>query len=129
MTGNKLLLDTNVIIDLWDGNTKVIDYLEQQHNLYIPATVLGELYVGAFRSVNKEKHLAAINEFLEHSTVFSSDSQTAEYYGSVKATLLNKGKPIPENDIWIAATALQHQLPLYTHDKHFKEVEGLQLDI
>lgn len=56
-----------------------------------------------------------------------ADQQTADHYASIKTALLNKGKPIPENDIWIAAVAKQFGLELYTQDQHFKEIDGLNL--
>lgn len=127
MIGNSLLLDTSVIIDLWRSDDKVIDFLEKQQTLFIPVAVLGELYVGAYRSSNEAKHLSDIKDLLAQSIVLNADAQTAEFYASVKASLLKKGKPIPENDIWIAATALQHQLPLYTNDRHFNEVDNITL--
>ncbi len=56
-----------------------------------------------------------------------TDDVIAENYAIIKTSLLRKGKPIPENDIWIAATAMRYQLSLYTNDKHFTEVEGIRL--
>jgi tRNA(fMet)-specific endonuclease VapC len=55
------------------------------------------------------------------------DATTAEIFVTIKLALFAKGNPIPENDIWIAATAIQYQLPLYTNDKHFIEVENISL--
>jgi tRNA(fMet)-specific endonuclease VapC len=55
------------------------------------------------------------------------DAATAEIFVTIKLALFAKGNPGPENDIWIAATSMQHQLPLYTNDKHFAEVEGIRL--
>lgn len=74
-----------------------------------------------------QKHIEQIKTFLLRCTVLSADQATAEACAKVKAALLNKGKPIPENDIWIAATALQYDLPLYTNDKHFSEVDNISL--
>ncbi|WP_212006206.1 PIN domain-containing protein [Chitinophaga sp. HK235] len=54
--------------------------------------------------------------------VLQTDLITAEMYANIKSALLRKGKPIPENDIWIAAFACQYNLPLYTADKHFEEI-------
>ena len=56
------------------------------------------------------------------------DSVTAKIYGELYAALLNKGKPIPINDVWIAASAKQHGLTLITKDKHFAEIEGLDVE-
>ena len=127
MTGNSVLLDTNIVIDLFKGDKKIFAFLEEQQAVYIAAAVLGELFLGAYRSANEARHLQEIKGLLLKCTVLSTDTMTAENYGRIKAALLKKGKPIPENDIWIAATALQHQLPLYTKDKHFNEVDNLTL--
>ena len=127
MTGNNVLLDTNIIIDFFRGDKKIVASLEQRQSVYTAAAVLGELYLGAYRSANESKKLQEIKEFLLNCKVLPADSATAEKYAIVKTALLKKGKPIPENDIWIAATALQHGLPLYTNDRHFNEVEGLVL--
>ncbi len=55
------------------------------------------------------------------------DAETSRIFVSIKLALFAKGKPIPENDIWIAATAMQYNFPLYTTDGHFKEIEGISL--
>jgi tRNA(fMet)-specific endonuclease VapC len=125
MTGNKVLLDTNIVIDLFKGDKTILAYLEEQETVYIPAAVLGELYLGAYRSDNEQKHIKQIKDFLLRCTVLVADNITAENYALVKTALLKKGKPIPENDIWIAATAVQHKLILYTNDKHLNEVDGI----
>lgn len=127
MTGNKILLDTNVVIDLFKGEPSVLSVLEQREQIYIAAAVLGELYLGAYRSGNLQKKLQEIKSFLLACTVLFIDEGTSENYAVIKAALLNKGKPIPENDIWIAATAMQYNLPIYTIDKHFSEIEGISL--
>jgi len=94
---------------------------------YIPAIAVGELYYGAYRSSNIKKHLEQVNQFLYNCKVLPVDAATADLYGSIKAALKDKGKPIPENDIWIAAIATQFELPLFTTDKHFKEIDNLIL--
>ncbi len=127
MTGNKLLIDTNIVIELFKGDMQIAAVLEAQEKVYIPAVVLGELYLGAYRSNNLQKKLLEIKIFLPKCIILNVDNTTAENYGIIKTGLLNKGKPIPENDIWIGATAIHYQLPLYTNDAHFKEVEGLEL--
>lgn len=127
MTGNKVLLDTNIVIELFKGDQKILAFLDEQQNVFIAAAVLAELYLGAYRSANEQKHIDQIRTFLLQCTVLSADQATAESCAKVKAALLKKGKPIPENDIWIAATALQYNLPLYTHDKHFSEVDNIVL--
>ena len=66
---------------------------------------------------------AAVNEILH------CDAKTAKYYGLIKQKLRQKGQPIPENDIWIAAIAQQYDLTLVSRDKHFSKIEGLQIEI
>ena len=120
-----MLLDTNIVIDLFKGNLKVRTYLEGLPVLYIPSIVLGELYLGAFRSANPSKHLEKITNFLAKCTILDIDIETANFYGGIKAELLNKGKMIPENDIWIAAVAKQYKLLILTMDRHFESVSGI----
>lgn len=88
---------------------------------------MGELYLGAYRSANPKKHIKQINFFLEKCNVLIADDETANHYALIKAALLQKGKPIPENDIWIAAIAKQFDLKLHTKDRHFNEIDRLNL--
>jgi tRNA(fMet)-specific endonuclease VapC len=127
MIGNKLLLDTNIVIELFRGNAVVIAMLDKQEKVYLPTAALGELYLGAYRSANVPKKLQEIQSFLESCIVLYTDATTSDKYAIIKTALLNKGKPIPENDIWIAATALHYEIPLYTFDGHFEEVEEITL--
>ena len=86
----------------------------------------GSLYFGAECSQRLEENLARVEEFETAVSVLGSDRDTARYYSRIKAGLKKKGKPIPDNDIWIAATARQHGLVLVTRDRHFLEIEGLE---
>lgn len=128
MTGSNILLDTNVIIELFRGNPSVIVSLEALPSIDIPFAVLGELYLGAYRSSNPSKHAKQINVFLKQCRVLPADNETANWYALIKTGLLKKGKPIPENDMWIAAIAQQHKLTLVTRDKHFNEIDGLNIE-
>jgi tRNA(fMet)-specific endonuclease VapC len=89
--------------------------------------VLGELYVGINRVLNKPKHLKMLHSFLELSQVIAIDEGTAIHYGEIVALLYKKGKPIPTNDVWIAAIAKQYELTLVTRDKHFNEIDDLRI--
>ena len=126
MTGNKLLLDTNIIIEVFDGNKVIADKLNKVSELYISAIVLGELHIGINRVSNKLKHLKKLNDFLQLCTVLEINEHTAKHYGDLVAILYKKGNPIPTNDIWIAATALEHNLTLITRDKHFNQIEIIE---
>jgi tRNA(fMet)-specific endonuclease VapC len=87
---------------------------------------MGELLAGALRSDRKEKNVAQVDR-LASGGVIGCDADTARHYASIRDHLRLKGRPILENDMWIAATAMQHQLTLVTRDAHFGEVDGLAL--
>jgi tRNA(fMet)-specific endonuclease VapC len=127
MIGNNLLLDTNIVIEVFDGNKDIADKINKLSEFYITSIVLGELYIGVNRVANKAKHLKKVNDFLKLCTVINVDSETAVYYGETIAALYKKGKPLPINDVWIAASAIQHDLTLITRDKHFNEISNLKV--
>jgi tRNA(fMet)-specific endonuclease VapC len=127
MTGSNYLLYTNIVIEIFDGNKMFADKISKLGGFYLPSIVLGELYTGVNRVSNKGKHLKKLTDFLELCTVLNIDGLTAKYYGETIAALYKKGKPIPTNDVWIAALALQHGFRLITTDGHFKEINGLQI--
>ncbi|MEO1590471.1 MAG: type II toxin-antitoxin system VapC family toxin [Cyanobacteria bacterium J06632_22] len=120
------LLDTNIVIGLFAGETAIIRHLSQAAEFFIPTIALGELHYGARKSVQIQKNLERIEELVCEVAVIDCDADTARQYGEVKNRLRVKGRPLPENDVWIAALALQHDLVLVTHDAHFQHVEGLQ---
>ena len=127
MTGIKCLLDTSVIIHTFRGNSLITVQLDDVSEVYVPLMVIGELFYGAYRSADPLKHIARMKYFLDNCIALNPDEMTANIYGEIKANLMKKGKPIPENDIWIAAIAQQYNLPLFTTDKHFAEVESITL--
>jgi tRNA(fMet)-specific endonuclease VapC len=119
------LLDTNVVIALFANNPAVIAQLAIARDVFTASIVLGELYYGALHSDQVVANTARVTTFASKNVVLACDDITAQYYGQVKAKLRAKGKPIPENDIWIAALALQYHLTLSTWDGHFDEVDNL----
>ena len=121
------LLDTNVIIGLLADEAAVKGKLAEAEQVFVPSIAIGELCYGARKSGRVKENLALIDEFAASSVVLGCDTDTARRYGEVKSALRLRGRPIPENDIWIAAIALQHELTLATRDVHFDEVEGLEL--
>jgi len=91
----------------------------------LPLNALGELLYGVYRSSFREKGLKQVEEFLRICFVLEPNERTAYIYGRIKADLSQRGRPIPENDVWIAAIALEHDLPVATRDPHFSLVQGL----
>ena len=124
----KLLLDTNIVIPLFAQDPTILEHLQEAEEVFIPSNVLGELYFGAGKSNQAKQNIARIDEFAINNTILGCDIETARHYGDIKTTLRKKGRPIPENDIWIAAIALQHDLTLVTRDAHFEEVNNLKTD-
>ena len=120
-----VLLDTSVVIPFFKGDVSIGAQVQASSALFLPQTVLGELYCGAHLSQNPAKHIAEIQTFLSAVAILSPGLATAERYGRIRAQLAKAGTPIPENDIWIAALALEHQLPLAARDSHFDRVSGL----
>jgi tRNA(fMet)-specific endonuclease VapC len=116
------------VIALFADEASVKQQLAIVGEIFIPSIVLGELYYGARKSARAEQNIARIDEFAAGNTVLLCDTTTARQYGMIKAQLRVKGKPIPENDIWIVAIAEQHQLTLVTRDSHFQHVDGLVIE-
>jgi tRNA(fMet)-specific endonuclease VapC len=128
MTGSNYLLDTNIIIEIFDGNKKHADKIHKLEDFYLPSIVVGELYTGVNRVANKAKHLKKLTQLLELCTVLNVDIETSKIYGEIIAALYKKGKPLPTNDVWIAAITLQNNCILVTNDNHFKEIETLKIE-
>ncbi|MEO0538877.1 MAG: type II toxin-antitoxin system VapC family toxin [Cyanobacteria bacterium P01_A01_bin.123] len=120
------LLDTNIIIGLFAGQASIINHLQKSDEVFIPSIALGELHYGARKSGRVQQNLERIEEFVADVIIIDCNAATARHYGDVKNRLRVKGRPLPENDIWIAALALQYGLVLVTRDAHFQHVEGLQ---
>lgn len=125
MTGNNCLLDTSVILHVFKQDKVIAARLDTFEEIYVTPVVVGELSYGAYASADPARHIKQIENFLLNCKTAFIDNTTSDIYGKIKAALKRKGKPIPENDIWIAAVAIQHNLPLYTTDKHFAEIESL----
>lgn len=125
----KFLLDTNILIAIFAVDQSVRYHLTQPGQFFVPAIALGELYYGAMKSKRFKENIKRIKELAASSSVLGCDSQTSRHYGEIKNNLRSKGRPIPENDIWIAAIARQHELTVVSRDSHFQEVESVSLEV
>jgi len=125
-TSESVLLDTSIIVAHFWHEPALVERLKAA-TLYIPLRVLGELYYGAFKSGHQAKTLKQLHEFLRICAVLPPDELPAQHYGHIKADLERAGSRIPENDLWIAAIAREHQLPLVTRDQHFSRISGLKV--
>ena len=119
------MLDTNVIIKFLAGDSSAKSLIESAFEVSVSVIVVGELKYGAHKSARKESNLALFTNFLSNFEIIPIDEDTAAIYGEVKDQLRAKGVNIPENDIWIAATAISRKNRLLTYDTHFKSISGL----
>lgn len=124
----RFLLDTNIIIALFANDPLVLENLERAEEVFVSSITIGELYYGAYSSNRIADNITRIREFASRNTILACDLITAQYYGQIKNTLKAKGRPLPENDIWIAAIAQQYQLMLVSRDKHFREIDNLSVE-
>ncbi len=121
------LPDTNVIIALFAGDVETIRVFGEADEVFLSSIVLGELYYGSRRSTRVLANVSRVDALAASSAIINCDLETARQYGAIKQQLRAIGKMIPENDIWIAAVAMQHELTLATRDAHFNEIEGISL--
>ena len=120
----KVLLDTSAYSALLRGHQPVLDVMRRSETVAVSAVVLGELYSG-FRAGNRwAENTAQLAQFLSKPSVRVLDvtEETALRYAEVDVYLRKKGRPIPRNDVWIAAVALEHGLQLLTLDNRFREI-------
>jgi tRNA(fMet)-specific endonuclease VapC len=125
----KILIDTSAYSRLLGGSTRVLDTLGRADLVYMSVFVLGELYSG-FKDGSKElQNSDCLERFLGRPTVrvFPATRETAEIFGEIKHALRRAGTPIPINDVWIAAHAIESGSVLVTFDSHFRQVRGLRL--
>ncbi len=121
-------LDTNIAIAILRGQAQLLtDHNLQLSNCALPITVAGELLFGARNSGRVEKNLLWYRDFIQTLPSLILDGIAAEHYAEIRLALKQKGSPIPENDMWIAAICRANDVPLLTLDKHFGYVPGLAL--
>ncbi|TES90585.1 MAG: type II toxin-antitoxin system VapC family toxin [Desulfobacteraceae bacterium] len=125
----KIILDTNAYTRLLAGGEDVLDIISTADTLYMSIFVLGELYAGFAGGSKEQENRATLNHFLLKPTVkiLNATSETAEVFGMVKSKLKTAGTPLPVNDLWIAAHAIETGSTIITFDKHFKKISGLRL--
>ena len=122
-----ILIDTNAYVAFKRGESDILEIIQSAEIIVVSPIVLGEL-LGGFECGNKlKKNRDELQQFLQSSRIrlFSISADTAIFYSQIYSSLRNKGKPIPSNDIWIAAQTLENGAVLCSYDKHFKAIEGL----
>lgn len=125
----KFALDTNRLTDFLSGFEDAVDKVQLAERVYVPAIVLGEMRAGFTSGSKAAANETRLTQFLGSKRVvlLPVDAATSYHYARVFAGLRKRGTPIPQNDLWIAALAFQHSLPLYTRDLHFQKLPELSL--
>mgnify|MGYP000857513377 FL=1 len=125
-TPGSLALDSSVIVrHMRTADLVISSRLKAATELYLPLTALGEMRFGLQRAGNSRRAVEQWERFSKEVVLLLPDDATATAYAELKQALAAKGKPIPENDLWIAATAKSHDLPLFCRDAHFDELAEL----
>lgn len=122
-----ILVDTNAYAAFKRGDAEAIAILRAADTIGLSAVVLGELLSGFALGAREADNRRELSEFLASPRVslLPVTEDTAGFYARVYQGLRRKGKPIPTNDLWIAATALQHGFAVFSYDRHFAEIDGL----
>ena len=123
-----IAIDTNAYTAFKRGDAQIVSVLQHAPVLMMCVTVLGELLAG-FAAGNRESvNRSELTQFLASPrvTVVPTTTATADLYALVYAALRRKGQPIPSNDLWIAASSLEHGAALLTFDAHFQAIDGLR---
>lgn len=125
----RILLDTNAYSALRRGHPAVADRVRRARWLLLSVVVIGELHYGFRHGSRPEENLRDLEAFLDHPYVqtLPVTLTTADRFGRLAADLRRKGRPVPTNDLWIAAQALETGAELMTFDRHFQAIEGLAL--
>ncbi len=123
----RILLDTSAYSAYARGQEEIAALVDRAEAVLLSVVVLGELMLGFRRGARLDQNLARLQSFLARSDVTLADvgRETAERYGEIAADLRAKGRPIPTNDIWIAAHAMATGADLVSADAHFEHVDGL----
>ena len=123
----RVALDTNRLTDLFRGDAQLAQRLASCEKVFVPLVVLGEMKAGFEGGTQRKRNEGLLRNFLAKSTVevLLPSIATSDYYGRLFVQLRKAGTPIPDNDLWIAALALEHNLVLITRDKHFERVPEL----
>jgi len=121
-----VILDTNALSAIGDDEPKAVRIFNQAESIELPVIVLGEYRFGIAQSRRRKEYEKWLEELIAAVRVLPVDQETSAHYARIRAELRKAGKPIPSNDIWIAALCRQHRLPVMSQDKHFDSVRDLQ---
>lgn len=122
-----MILDTNAVSALLGGDPALAERLAVADRHHLPVIVIGEYRYGLMRSRHRRSLSLLLDSLVRESIVLRIDETTAQTYAEVRDELRTGGRPIPENDVWVAALARQHDEPVVSRDRHFEAVQGLRI--
>ena len=123
----RVALDTNRLTDLFQGDAALAELLGICDEVWVPLIVLAELKAGFYGGTQQIRNEALLRKLLAKTIVgvLLPSRETAEHYARLFVQLKRAGTPIPDNDLWIAALVLEHDLLLITRDRHFERIPQL----
>ncbi|CAN5475842.1 hypothetical protein BH20VER3_BH20VER3_23770 [soil metagenome] len=121
-----MILETNAVSSLFRGDPGLAELLGDNERHQLPVIVVGEYAFGLAQSRGRQRLQTLLNQLVRESDVLEADLETARFYSEVRVALHQKGQPIPENDLWIAALCFQHRQRLVSRDQHFDRIPELQ---
>ena len=125
----RAILDTSGCSAYFKGDQRVADFLDEAERVLLPIFALGELYAGFRKGTKFEMNMGFVRRLLAKPNVSvpEAGSDTAETYGRILSDLRGAGTPLPVNDVWIAAQAMEHGAIVVSYDRHFLKVPGLRI--
>lgn len=121
-----MILDTNALSAVADNQPAAVRLFSQAVSMELPVIALGEYRFGIAHSRHRKAYEQWLEELIAATRVLPVEAETSAHYAQIRAELKKAGQPIPSNDLWIAALARQHRLPLLSQDRHFDAIQGLQ---
>ena len=121
-----MIIDTNALSAAAEEHPGVMEILGDVRQLVLPVVVIGEYRYGIAQSRHRARYRRWLDGLINDCTVLDINEQSTPYYAAISIELRQAGKPIPTNDLWIAALCRQHSLPLLSRDRHFDVVSGVR---
>jgi tRNA(fMet)-specific endonuclease VapC len=121
-----MILDTNALSAWWDNEPALIKILADSSRVFVPTPALAEIRYGILQSRKREEMERWMAQALASTTILPIEDPTTFHYATLRLHLKRAGTPIPMNDLWIAAIALQHGLPIVSRDSRFDHVPELR---
>ena len=121
-----MILDTNALSAAADRQASALVIVSEAESIALPVIVLGEYRLGIAQSRHRVSYENWLQEWISSVTLLDIDEETSQSYAALGLELKRKGRPIPTNDLWIAALCRQHALPIVSRDQHFDLVPGIR---